>query len=299
MIVKSALSFDIHRMSSLLLTPIVNLDLYESYSLQSILQIYFEDFDIQEYYVTPLKIEKPKIEVVNITATGSINKNIFYNECASTNVLKITDDFDPSSSINTYSKKITFNLNGEEIKGRLFQNCKIMLYTKSMNVTNVFNIVFKELRTMYPTNNLTYSDVSCNSMMQFNLPFMVSYRKCLNVIKVGTEFIGNNFRWKVNEIKEREKQDSGFLFYATNNDDETYSFNIFYSGTVQARYYVKMELVSKILVFCEEMYMALMSFRYLIEDEVNSFEKEALKKLAKKQCDRKHKKITGIKKEKK
>lgn len=259
------------------LNPIIQLEDVENYTPDNNFYQMSEDDDNltdETASIHTVDPERLEISVVNITVTSETNINIYKMQNTNTNVLEINDDFEKNSSkINEYSKRLLVN-NGEDIiKGRIFQNGKLMLYTKSMKVTSIFDKVISEIKKFYCEysanfKNLNYSITNCNCLFQFEIPFLMCYEKIGKIFYQGIKLSHEKRVTEVSNVKPRKKLDSGFLFYTKNENGFLFSFTIFFTGKVQARGTGDLLALEELTKECNLIYEKILSFRALIEGKM-------------------------------
>lgn len=204
------------------------------------------------------------IEIVNITATSSINDNVFFREDIDDIIISIKKIEDAKTDIEKYSKIITLNKDFK-ISGSLFQSGKLMIYTKNIDVDNYFNSMIKEINRVYDCN-LQIIDTNLCLICQFQLGFKVDYTYFSSLIQKNPKLNAGDF--VIDIYQSKIKKGCNFLFYVIVEDKYKFSFTIFSTGKIQARCNGNKEVCNLLIKYCDYISRSLHLIRENIETRI-------------------------------
>jgi len=214
--------------------------------------------------------KSPVISIVNITSTGHVTYDLFNLPSVSDSKFHLSDNFEMDSTINSYSRPFTIKVDNCLIKGRIFQNKKVMIYSKRANPLDLFSLFVEQIKTSYQTHydirSMKLDNISHNILIQFNLDFHVNYMKLVKNITQNTIIIGKELMIKVTKIKSIDLFTSGYLFYVSNDKYNQFSFTVFYTGKIQARGYGNENAYEELVKYCNNLYVYFLKIRDKVEE---------------------------------
>jgi len=216
---------------------------------------------------------------VNITVTCEVTVNFYQMSNLTTNEITVTHDFTKKtdSKINDYSKRFVVKIDEDEVPGRIFQNGKIMIYTKKTQIISILQNVLKKLHKSYSDFFMKeidypkFNETSCNYMVQFKLPYYLNYMKISSDLVKNKKLISKNKSFVIADIKPRNNFDAGFLFYVNIPKYGKLSFTVYSTGSVQVRGCGEPSYYETITDHCEIMFDYFRNNKHLYFEDPDVF----------------------------
>lgn len=196
--------------------------------------------------------------VSNCTTTAEINIDLFELMNYSGLDYTIGQYNFTNSMIDKYSKYFHFQ-EPLDIKGRIFQNRKIMIYTKDINIDITMKNVLKKFQEIYKDSlfdQLYYQNARINVILSYQIPFKINFERLNDFLKV---FKISEFRLDKNKMIRR----NNYIYYFISSRAK-YSISIFKSGKIQARAVGNRTIVENLYYFCINFYQDLIKNKSVI-----------------------------------